>query len=105
VRRGKKYHGIIMDPPPYGRGPQGEKWTLHEQLNDLTAQCRQLLEPENYFFILNLYAAGLSALVGLNVVRTWFDAAHAEWGEFYLKSRHERHLPMGTFLRLKHQAK
>jgi len=104
VRRGKKYHGIIMDPPPYGRGPQGEKWTLHEQLNDLTAQCRQLLEPENYFFILNLYAAGLSALAGLNVVRTWFDAAHAEWGEFYLKSRHERHLPMGTFLRLKHQA-
>ncbi len=101
VKRGKKYHGIIMDPPPYGRGPEGEKWMLHEQLNDLVQLCSKLLPPKNFFFILNMYAAGLPALAGLNVTRTYFNHAEVECGEFFLKSRNHRHLPMGTFVRLK----
>lgn len=100
MKRGNKYHGLIMDPPPYGRGPEGEKWTLQEQLNELVGLSSALLEKKNGFFILNMYAVGLSSLVGLNVAKTHFEHTAFEWGEFYLKSRHDRDLPMGTFLRL-----
>jgi 23S rRNA (cytosine1962-C5)-methyltransferase len=100
VKRGNKYNGIIMDPPPYGRGPEGEKWTLQEQLNELVRLSSALLERKNCFFILNMYAVGLSSLVGLNVAKTHFENVAFEWGEFYLKSKHNRDLPMGTFLRM-----
>ncbi len=99
VKRGNKYNGIIMDPPPYGRGPEGEKWTLQEQLNELVGMSAQLLENKNCFFILSMYAVGLSPLVGLNVVKTHFDVKNPEVGEFFLQSRNEKDLPMGTFLR------
>ena len=100
MKRGNRYNGIIMDPPPYGRGPEGEKWTLQEQLDELIYMSSQLLEPKNSFFILSMYAVGLSAIVGLNVVRTHFQLDDAvEYGEFFLKSKHNRDMPMGTFLR------
>lgn len=99
AKRGNRYNGIIMDPPPYGRGPDGEKWTLQEQLDQFVQLGSQLLEKENCFFILNMYAAGLSSIVGYNVVGTYLDPAHIEYGEFFLKSTHKAHLPMGTFLR------
>lgn len=99
VKRGNRYHGIIMDPPPYGRGPEGEKWTLQEQLDELMHMCSQLLEQKGCFLILSMYAAGLSATVGVNVARTYFDINRIESGELYLKSRNDRDLPMGTFLR------
>lgn len=101
VKRGNKYNGIIMDPPPYGRGPEGEKWTLQEQLNELVRMTRELLEAKNCFFILSMYAVGLSSLVGLNVAKTHFDIHQPEAGEFFLKSSKSRDLPMGTFLRFK----
>ena len=99
VKRGKKYHGIIMDPPPYGRGPEGEKWTLQEQLDELIGMTSALLEDKNSFFILSMYAVGLSATVGLNVVKTHFDIEAPEHGEFYLKPKDGNDLPMGTFVR------
>ncbi|MEX1241653.1 MAG: class I SAM-dependent methyltransferase, partial [Cyclobacteriaceae bacterium] len=99
VKRGNRYNGIIMDPPPYGRGPEGEKWTLQEQLDDLMSMCSRLLEKKNCFLILSMYAVGLSSTVGLNVARAYFDLENLEFGEFYLKSSHHRDLPMGTFLR------
>jgi 23S rRNA (cytosine1962-C5)-methyltransferase len=101
VKRGNKYQGIIMDPPPYGRGPEGEKWTLQEKLNELIEQASQLLEPTQAFFILSMYAVGLSSLVGVNVAKTHFPHVELEFGEFYLKSKNEKDLPMGTFLRFK----
>jgi 23S rRNA (cytosine1962-C5)-methyltransferase len=100
-KRGNRYNGIIMDPPPYGRGPGGEKWSLQEQLDEFISVCSRLLETENCFFILSMYAVGLSATVGLNVVKKYFTLKEAEYGEFYLKSTHDRDLPMGTFLRLR----
>ena len=100
VKRGNRYNGIIMDPPPYGRGPDGEKWTLQEQLDDFIQQCSQLLEKNNCFFILSMYAVGLSATVGMNVASSYFNLQNAECGEFLLKSANQRDLPMGTFLRL-----
>jgi 23S rRNA (cytosine1962-C5)-methyltransferase len=99
VKRGNKYNGIIMDPPPYGRGPEGEKWTLQEQLDEIVYMSSQLLEKQNSFFILSMYAVGLSAVIGLNVAKTYFDLKQAEFGEFFLKSGNNRDLPMGTFLR------
>jgi len=101
VKRGNTYNGIIMDPPPYGRGPDGEKWTLQEQLNELVEMSSALLEKKNSFFILSMYAVGLSPIVGLNVVKTHFGIENPECGEFYLRSSNERDLPMGTFLRFK----
>ncbi len=99
AKRGNKYNGIIMDPPPYGRGPEGEKWTLQEKLNELVYLASQLLAPTPSFFILSMYAVGLSSLVGLNVIKTHFSSTNPEYGEFFLKSRTGRDLPMGTFLR------
>jgi 23S rRNA (cytosine1962-C5)-methyltransferase len=98
AKRGNKYNGIIMDPPPYGRGPDGEKWTLQEKLDELIGYSKELLAPDNNFFILSMYAAGLSPLVGLNVVKTHFKV-DPEYGEFFLKSGVSSHLPMGTFVR------
>lgn len=99
VKRGNKYNGIIMDPPPYGRGPEGEKWTLQEQLNELIGMSSELLEKKDAFFILSMYAVGLSPLVGLNVAKSHFDIKDPQCGEFLLKSKSNRDLPMGTFLR------
>ena len=99
VKRGNQYNGIIMDPPPYGRGPEGEKWTLQEQLDELIGMTSKLLVKKDCFFILSMYAVGLSPLVGLNVARTHFEIDAMDFGEFYLKARSGRDLPMGTFLR------
>ncbi|MDQ2656369.1 MAG: class I SAM-dependent methyltransferase [Bacteroidota bacterium] len=99
VKRGNRYQGIIMDPPPYGRGPDGEKWTLQEQLDELAHMGSQLLEERECFFILSLYAAGFSPIVGFNVVRNYLNAENIQCGELFLKSSNQRDLPMGTFLR------
>jgi 23S rRNA (cytosine1962-C5)-methyltransferase len=99
AKRGNKYNGIIMDPPPYGRGPEGEKWTLQEKLDELISLSSQLLEEKDNFFILSMYAVGLSATIGLNVVKSHFKNVDAEFGEFFLKSPNSIDLPMGTFVR------
>lgn len=99
-KRGNRYSGIIMDPPPYGRGPEGERWTLQEQLNELVKMSKDLLDESPSFFILSMYAVGLSSTVGYNVVTTHFPTAKIDWGEFLLKPAHGRDLPMGTFVRL-----
>lgn len=101
VKRGNKYQGLIMDPPPYGRGPEGEKWTLQEQLNELVRLCRELLAEKNSFLILSMYAVGLSATVGLNVVKTHFTAGEVDFGEFFLHPKSGKDLPMGTFVRIR----
>lgn len=62
VRRGSKYHGIVLDPPKFGRGPQGQVWELFESLAELLDNCRQLLDPQPLFVILTAYAIRASAL-------------------------------------------
>jgi 23S rRNA (cytosine1962-C5)-methyltransferase len=101
VKRGNRYHGIIMDPPPYGRGPEGEKWNLQEQLDELVNMSSQLLEKEECFFILSMYALGLSPRVGLNVVSSYYEVDEPEYGELHLRSSNVRDLPMGTFVRFR----
>lgn len=62
VRRDRRYHGILLDPPKYGRGPEGEVWRLEEDLPGLIASCRALLGPESRFLFLTVYAVRMSAL-------------------------------------------
>lgn len=99
VKRGKKYNGIILDPPAYGRGPDGEKWILDKQLFELIQSCKQLLENHSCFFILNLYSLGYSPMLAENIVEQVWGLNQFESGELYLKDKFEKKLPLGTFLR------
>ena len=62
VRRGRRYDGIILDPPKYGRGPEGEVWRLEEDLAGLVANCRALVDDKSAFVFLTVYAIRMSAL-------------------------------------------
>lgn len=62
VRRGKRYDGIILDPPKFGRGPEGEVWRLEEGLPGLIGDCRKLLDRDSAFLFLTVYAVRMSAL-------------------------------------------
>jgi 23S rRNA (cytosine1962-C5)-methyltransferase len=62
VRRGRRYDGIILDPPKFGRGPDGEVWRLEENLPGLIADCRHLLDAESRFLFLTVYAVRMSSL-------------------------------------------
>lgn len=62
VRRGRRYDGIILDPPKFGRGPEGEVWRLEEGLPGLIADCRKLLDTDSRFLFLTVYAVRMSSL-------------------------------------------
>ena len=62
VRRERRYDGIILDPPKFGRGPNGEVWRLEDNLPGLMADCRQLLDAESRFLFLTVYAVRMSSL-------------------------------------------
>jgi 23S rRNA (cytosine1962-C5)-methyltransferase len=62
VRRGRRYDGILLDPPKFGRGPEGEVWRLEEHLAPLLSDCRKLLDQDSRFLVLTAYAVRLSAL-------------------------------------------
>ena len=63
VRRGNKYDAVIMDPPSYGRGPDGEVWKLEQQLAELLGETGKLLSDNAAFFFLNSYTGGLSPTI------------------------------------------
>lgn len=62
VRRGRRYDGIILDPPKFGRGPEGEVWRLEDHLPGLIADCRKLLDADSRFLFLTVYAVRMSSL-------------------------------------------
>ncbi|MBC7891748.1 MAG: class I SAM-dependent methyltransferase [Sphingobacteriaceae bacterium] len=100
VRRGNRYQCLILDPPAYGRGPDGEKWLLEENLGELLKACRELLDPERQVFILNLYSLGFSALIVENLIRSVFGSVPGpEFGELYLEDAFGKKLPLGVFFR------
>ncbi|KQT34709.1 SAM-dependent methyltransferase [Sphingomonas sp. Leaf412] len=72
VRRGRRYDGILLDPPKYGRGPTGEVWRLEEHLPALIADCRRLLDAESRFLFLTVYAVRMSALAIGEMLRQAF---------------------------------
>lgn len=99
LRRGHLYQGIILDPPAYGRGPDGEKWVLEEHLNEMLRTCAQLLD-RNGFLVLNLYSMGLSALLARSAVRQLVGSCNDEqFGELYFTDSYGKSLPLGVYYR------
>ncbi len=102
VKRGKKYHGIILDPPAYGHGPNGESWKLEDMINEMMKGVSEILEPENSFMILNTYSLGFSSLIIKNLLDAYFGnrVKDADYGEIYLKASSGVLLPLGVVGRL-----
>ena len=104
ARRGNLYNGIILDPPAYGHGPDGEKWKLDECLFEMMRNVGQILAPENSFMVLNLYSNGFSAVLGETVVRQALGLkadTPLDSGELALKDKFGKVLPLSIFVRLR----
>ena len=69
IRRGNKYDAIVMDPPSYGRGKNGEVWNIEENLSELIELCNELLSDNPLFMVVNTYTGGLSGTIISNVIR------------------------------------
>ncbi|MFN8181796.1 MAG: class I SAM-dependent methyltransferase [Bacteroidia bacterium] len=96
VKRGKKYHGIILDPPAYGHGTDGQKWKLEDMINEMVQHVRALLE-EKHFLVLNTYSLGFSSIILENLLA---DCPGLETGELYLQATCGVKLPLGVFGRV-----
>ena len=70
ARRGNKYDAIIMDPPSYGRGPNGEVWKFEDSLYVLIDACNKILSDKPLFFLINSYTTGVSSTVLANILKT-----------------------------------
>ena len=70
ARRGNKYDVIIMDPPSYGRGPNGEMWKFEDNLSNLINECMKILSDNPLFFLINAYTTGISSTVLYNILKT-----------------------------------
>ncbi|MBK8658502.1 MAG: class I SAM-dependent methyltransferase [Bacteroidetes bacterium] len=101
VKRGNKYNGIILDPPAYGHGPDGEKWKLEDSIGEMMELVLQLLDEKNHFLILNAYSLGFSSLILENLVKQNFKPENLECGELYLQDNFKKKLPLGAFARFR----
>jgi hypothetical protein len=102
VRRGSRYDGIVLDPPKYGRGPDGEVWRLFEDLPELAGLCAELLSENAKFLVLNAYAERISgaALSGLLADKLQGRGGRIEWGELALVQQDgAREIGMSFFAR------
>ncbi len=98
LKREKKYNGIILDPPAYGHGPNGEKWKLEDHINEMIKDVVQLLDPEEHFLILNTYSLGFSSVIVENLIRGAFpEVQNLEIGELFLQASAGSKLPLGVF--------
>ena len=105
AKRGNVYQGIILDPPAYGHGPDGEKWKLDECLFDMLRCVSSILAPQDAFLVLNLYSNGYSAMLGETLVREAFglkqnSPEEISSGELCLKDRYGKILPLSIYVRL-----
>ncbi|MCF0114259.1 MAG: class I SAM-dependent methyltransferase [Erysipelotrichaceae bacterium] len=101
-KRGHTYHGILMDPPSYGRGPNGEMWKLENQLNELIEETLKILDEDAIFFLVNAYTTGFSNTVLSNILKTTvlkqFPNGTIETGEIGLPIKKDNLiLPCGIY--------
>ena len=105
VRRGRRYDGIILDPPKFGRGPDGEVWRLEESLPGLVVDCANLLDADSRFLFLTVYAVRMSslAIAGLLAEALKDLPGTIEHGDLCIREQGEggRHLPTAIFARWK----
>lgn len=102
VRRGNRYNGIILDPPAYGRGANGEKWVLEDDICHMLECCAKLLEGSNAFLVLNLYSMGLSSMLARTAVHQAFgEPRYEQMGELFFADRSRKEIPFGTYYRFR----
>lgn len=101
ARRGHKYDVIIMDPPSYGRGPNGEVWKFEQNLDVLIQACMKILSNKPLFFLINAYTTGISSTVLYNILKTTLEPIYkgkVEAGEIGLPIRENGlMLPCGIY--------
>ena len=101
ARRGRKYDAIVMDPPSYGRGPNGEVWKFENNLYNLINSCLKILSDEPLFFLINAYTTGISSTVLYNILKTTLDVKYngtVDAGEVGLPiSNNDLVLPCGIY--------
>ena len=103
AKRGRLYDGIILDPPAYGHGPDGERWKLDDCLFDMLREVNKILSDKNSFMVLNLYSNGYSALLGETIVKEALGLKgdyKMESGELALRDRFGKNLPLSIVVRL-----
>ncbi|MCZ2141786.1 MAG: class I SAM-dependent methyltransferase [Bacteroidia bacterium] len=99
VKRGNKYNGIILDPPAYGIGANGERWKLEDSINEILQDIALLLDKK-HFLVLNVYSLGLSPLILENLIKTNFkQTENLELGEVFLQAKSSVKLPLGILAR------
>ena len=101
-RRGNLYQGIILDPPAFGHGPNGEKWKLEDNILEMMDSVLQILDPKQHLLILNAYSLGFSALVPQNLLKPFATKHKSKLsiGELYLEAKSGVSLPLGVWGRL-----
>lgn len=100
-RRGRTYHGIIMDPPSYGRGPKGEVWRLEDNLQELLIKAREVLDKDYSFLLINSYTTGISPTSLDNILKLTFNNGVVETGEIGLPVKENNLiLPCGIYGRV-----
>ena len=101
ARRGNKYDVIIMDPPSYGRGPNGEVWKFEQNLDVLINACMEILSDNPLFFLINAYTTGISSTVLFNILKTTMEKKYGgkvEAGEIGLPiTENDLVLPCGIY--------
>jgi len=101
IKRGKKYDAIIMDPPPFGRNPQGKTFKFEKEIDILLAACKQLLVKKPVFFILNSYAMNYTPEKLGSFVTPWFNKDKVESGALGVVQKSNGQIePFGIFSRL-----
>lgn len=97
-RRGNKYDAIIMDPPSYGRGPNGELWKFEKNLDILVKSCLEILSDKPLFFLINSYTTGISSTVLYNMLKTSIKGGVVTAGEIGLPiTENDLILPCGIY--------
>ena len=100
-RRGRTYHGVIMDPPSYGRGPNGEVWRLEDNLKELLDKVADILDSDYSFVLINSYTTGVSPTSLNNILSLTFKNAKIETGEIGLPiTENNLVLPCGIYGRV-----
>ena len=94
IRRGNKYDAIIMDPPSYGRGANGEVWKFEENLPELIELCMKVLSDKPVFFLINSYTTGISSMVLENILRINMKKKFEKNGNIGIFENGEIGLPM-----------
>ena len=105
IRRGRRYDGIVMDPPSYGRGPSGELWKLEDALYPLLQACTEILSADPVFFLISSYTTGLQPAVLHNLILRTIGAHFSgtiDAAELTLPIRTGGILPCGASARWRH---